>query len=221
MKSVAILGSSGVVKGASFLNTADFLSSVGHNTGNLVFQYAVYNAITEPKLIVGIDIPWDPKVIRDRCRVLVLPVANFIRENFDLTGYVNFLEACNLPLVFIGLGAQADDYNKIDFNFHPSILKLIELMKGMDCRVAVRGIYTKNVLNKYGVLNSHIMGCPSNFLNKDDNLHEKLEKKWKSPVRTLSATGDEPWPKNGTKKLAEQKLISLTKEMGAFMFSNQ
>lgn len=213
MKKIGILGSSGSVNGAAFLSTADLLSKVGQNTGNLFFQYAVFNLIKEDKLIVGADVPWDPAVIRDKCRLLVVPSANFLRENFDLTGYVNFLESCKLPILFIGLGAQADDYSKEKYEFHPSILKLIGLIKDQNIGVGVRGSFTAGVLNSYGVSNLTVIGCPSNFVNPDVEIGAKLEKKWNGKVETIITTGDEPWPKNNAKQLAERKLVEIASEM--------
>jgi hypothetical protein len=207
MKKIGILGSQGTVFESNKLNTTDFLSRVGANTGNLVFQYAVYKAIKEDKISVGTDIPWDTNIVRENCRLLVVPSANFIRENFDISGYVNFLEKCKLPLLFLGIGAQADNYLKKDFNLHPSVLKLIELFKNSSTGVGVRGEYTGEILNNFGYKDSVIIGCPSNFLNNDAGLPDKIQKKWKSETITIATTGDEPWPKNNDKQIAERILF--------------
>ena len=78
---VGIFGSDGTVIKAYSMNTTDFLGSVGANTGNLFFQYAVYNQIAEDRCIIGKDLPWDVNLIKNECRILVIPSANFLREN--------------------------------------------------------------------------------------------------------------------------------------------
>lgn len=212
MKKIGIIGTSGTIAKPSQLTTKDFLSKVGANTGNLLFQYAVYEAIAEDKLIIGQDISWDISKIQESCRIIVIPSANFIRENFDLSAYVDFLEKCKLPLLFLGIGVQADNFQKKNFDLHPSIVKLIDLFKDRSIGVGVRGEYTAEVLNMFGFKNSIVIGCPSNFINPDENLPEKLWAKWNSNAITLATTGDEPWPKNPDKKNAERLLFKWAVE---------
>lgn len=214
MKKIGILGSRGIIKGASFLNTVDFLHSFGMNSGNLLFQYAVLNSISDEKLIIGEDLPWDPLLVRDQCRALIVPSANFIREDFDLTDYVNFLEACKIPVLFVGLGVQADSYKHLELNLHPSIHRLMSFIADQNIGVGVRGDFTASYLDKQGVNKISVIGCPSNFINPDLDLHNKLAIKWSAEVISVATTGDEPWPKNNNKQIAERKLFSMAYELG-------
>jgi hypothetical protein len=218
MKKVGIVGTYGRVDGCSFLSTNELLNRVGQNTGNLLFQYAVVNSISEDKIIIGQDIPWDIKAVKETCRVIVIPSANFVRENFDFSGFVDFLEKTELPLVFLGLGAQAKDYDQTEFDFHPSIIKLLQLVKER-CKVAgLRGEFTQRLLAKFDVKNTEIIGCPTNFINKDPDFVSKLESKWKKPVFSFIATGDEPWPKDLLKRDAERQMIDwVNKGHGLFL----
>lgn len=218
MKKIGIVGTHGRVDGCSFMSTDTLLNKVGQNTGNLLFQYAVTNIIDEDKIIIGTDIPWDIKAVREECRVIVIPSANFIRENFDFSGFVNFLDKTGLPLVFLGLGAQAKDYDQKHFDFHPSILKLIDLVKERSIIAGLRGEFTQKLLEKFGVNNTEIIGCPTNFINKDPNFLTKLKNKWEKPVFSFIATGDEPWPKDSFKRDAERQMIDwVNKGYGLFL----
>jgi hypothetical protein len=218
MKKVGVVGTRGRVEGCSFLSTNELLNKVGQNTGNLLFQYAVCNAIDEDIVVIGSDIPWDIKAVKDTCRVIVVPCANFIRENFDFTGFVDFLDKTELPLVFLGLGAQAKDYNQKEFDFHPSILKLMDLVKNKCVTAGLRGEFTQNLLERFGVTNTEITGCPTNFINKSPDFVEQLENKWQKPVFSFVATGDEPWPKDLTKRDAERQMIDwVNKGHGLFL----
>ena len=86
MKKVGVVGTHGRIDRCSFLDTEELLRKVGANTGNLLFQYAVCNLLDEDYVVVGEDLPWDVKTVQDQCRVLVIPSANFVRENFDFSG---------------------------------------------------------------------------------------------------------------------------------------
>ena len=210
-KKVGVVGTYGRVDRCSFMNTDQLLNKVGQNTGNLLFQYAVCNLIKEDIVVIGEDLPWDIQRVREECRVLVIPSANFIRENFDFSGFVNFLETLELPLVFIGLGAQAKDYDQKNFTFHPSIHKLFSLLKERCQIIGLRGEFSQSVLEKFGVTNTVVTGCPSNFLNPDPDLPMKLEQKWNREIFSFLATGDEPWPKDIRKRDAERKMINWVK----------
>lgn len=207
MKKVGVVGTHGRVDKSSFLDTDELLKKVGSNTGNLLFQYAVCNLIDEDYVVVGEDLPWDVETVREQCRVLVIPSANFVRENFDFSGFVDFVDKTELPLVFLGLGAQAKNYEQTEFNFHKSIDKLLDLIKRRSEKVALRGAFTDKVLRERGVDSGVITGCPTNFINQDPFFINKLETKWSRDAFSFVATGDEPWPKDVTKRDAERKMI--------------
>ena len=212
MKKVGIIGTRGKVSKAFGMGTDQLLHSVGANTGNLVFQYSVYNTISEDRIVIGVDIPWDVNQVKENCRVIVVPAANFIREGADFTSMTNFLEQVDLPLVVVGLGVQAKDYNKKIFDLHSSTLRLLELFKERCKTIGLRGEYSAEILSSMGVNNIEVIGCPSNFLNPDVGLPDKIIKKASSDVEVISATGDEPWPSNSLKRDAERKLLTLVQE---------
>ncbi|MAB04992.1 MAG: hypothetical protein CML50_03115 [Rhodobacteraceae bacterium] len=220
MKGIGILGTDGHIPHVAFMDTAEAMRRVGNNTGNLLFQYAVYNLIDEPKYLIGQDIPWDMAQIREKCRVIVIPAANFIRENFDLTAMVEFLEKIDLPLLFFGLGAQARDYEQTEFDFHPSIDKLIALIRERSKLVSVRGEFTARMLDRMGVSQALVTGCPSNHINPSTELPQMIAKKLAKPMRSFITHGDEPWPKDRAKQAVERKLVAWTRE-GASMMSQQ
>lgn len=210
-KAVALSGTTGHVPGVSFQDTTTAMRKVGNNCGNLVFQYAVKALLDEPVKTVGIDLSWKHKTVRENCHTLVIPSANFLREGFDFTGYVNFLEGVELPLVFIGLGAQADDFEKSSFDFHPSILRLIDLIRERSPRIAIRGEFTARVLDSFGIDNFEITGCPSNFINPSPDFSKMLSAKLSNPMRSFITHAEEPWPAKQYKKIVEQRLTEWTR----------
>ncbi|RDV26571.1 polysaccharide pyruvyl transferase family protein [Alteromonas aestuariivivens] len=218
MKKVGIVGTRGRIDGCSYLDTDELLHKVGANTGNLLFQYAVCNLVDEDYVVIGEDIPWDIELIKRECRILVIPSANFVRENFDFTGFVDFLDKTGLPLTFLGLGAQAHSYDQKEFDFHPSIVKLLRLLNERCTSVSLRGEFTNRLLKQYGVHNGVVTGCPTNFINRDPNFTQKLANSWERPIFSFMATGDEPWPKDLAKRDAERKMIEwVAKGNGLFL----
>ena len=61
--------------------------------------------------------------------------------------------------------------------------------------LSIRGEYTARRLEGLGITNFKITGCPSNFINLDPDLAEKIDAKMKHPMRSFITHGDEPWPK--------------------------
>lgn len=220
MAGVGILGTKGHVENIFNRSTEQVMSAVGNNTGNLVFHHAVYNQIQGEKYIIGQDLPWDMGTIRRNCRVIAVPSANHIRENFDLTPFVDFLERVDLPLVFLGLGAQANTYDQTEIPLHHSILRLLSLMKERSKVVSIRGEFTARILEKFGVTNFRVTGCPSNFINLDPDLAGKLAARLSGRMRSFITHGDEPWPKIPAKQDVEQRLATWTME-GAAMQTQQ
>lgn len=220
MRAVGVSGTFGYAPDVAFKTTTEAMRAVGNNTGNLVFQYAVHKAIDEKQLLIGKDTSWNPSEIRERCRIIVIPSANFIREGFDIGGFVDALEATQLPLLFLGVGAQSTDFSDRDYEFHPSVVKLMHLIRERSEFVAIRGEYTARVLEKYGVTNWKITGCPSNFINPSPNLAKIINAKTANPLRSFITHGDEPWPKTKDKQIVERTLAEWTQN-GPAMQSQQ
>lgn len=187
-------------------NNNDFISSIGRNSGNLVFQYAVWNILQDTKVHMG-DISIDK--INSECTHLVVPSANFIREDSDLTDFIRYLKKIKIPIVFLGLGAQGPNYAYKKLLLHQSIRDLLSLIKDRCEIVGVRGNYSQEILESHGIKNSLIIGCPSNFINQDNTLYDRLYAKWKNEVEHIALVANEPWNKEKLHRLTEQKLFSL------------
>lgn len=217
MKSIALSGTPGHVAGLPFMDTTTAMRRVGNNCGNLVFQYAVCNLLAESPRVIGTDLTWAPDHIRREARALVVPSANFLREGVDFSGFVNFLESVEMPLVFIGLGAQADDFNKKEFDFHPSIFRLLDLIKERSKSVSVRGDFTARVLERFGITNLEVTGCPSNFINPAPDFPQQIAAKLARPMRSFITHAEEPWPGKKIKSDVERRLVYWTQSGRSIM----
>jgi len=165
MKVAGLIGTDG---GISFAAEGFYsaLSRVGHNTGNTLFQRAMWNLVQGPKMLAGPGVV-EPDHLRRVADVLVLPAANQINPNFNLDSWSDYIDKADLPCVVIGLGAQADD-----INLTPSELVLTESVQRFANSIAtrsniigVRGEFTRTVLATLGINNTVVTGCPSQTIN--------------------------------------------------------
>lgn len=142
------------------------LSEIGHNTGNAMFQYALWDAVKNPKSIIAIGD--DPVYVRDNCDALLIPAANQINPAWDLSAWADFIENVNLPCIVIGLGAQSDDDGDYRLNLKPGTLRYIRAISERSLsKLGVRGPFTQKVLQYLGVENVEITGCPTQLINNN------------------------------------------------------
>jgi hypothetical protein len=177
---IAIIGTCGRVPAAFGRDTAGAFAEVGHNTGNLAFQHAVWSLLDEEKLSFSFD--FNPAELKERARLVCVPAANFLYSGFDLGGLADRLAATELPLMVLGLGAQAMR-DIAEVKLQPGTERLLHLFAERCARIAVRGRHTGAVLERYGVKNFEVLGCPSNFINPDPRLGASILERWRGGAR--------------------------------------
>ncbi|MBR0656775.1 polysaccharide pyruvyl transferase family protein [Plastoroseomonas arctica] len=167
-KPIAILGTEGSIGAAFTRRTKAAFALTGANTGNLAFQYGVFHRVLGDARVT-VPFTFDPALVRDRCRLLCIPAANFLYSGFDLGDLARRLEETGLPLMVLGLGAQA--FRDIDeVKLKPGTERLLHLFRERCRRIMLRGRHTAAVLERHGVQNFEVLGCPSNFINPDPAL---------------------------------------------------
>lgn len=206
-KRVAILWkfpSLGLYSNATF----QFLwTAIGHNNGNLAFAYAVANHITNPVKHYS----WSTKaeILRDEADIIVIPCANQLGKHTNYGEMATNLEKSGLPIVAIGLGAQAESYDH-DIEVTDGTLRWVRAIANSTPvqNIYTRGAYTTSQLMKLGI-ESLAGGCPSYFINDSVDLGAQVADRWQSVgvPRSLSvAAGHQSWMK--TREI-EHQLISM------------
>lgn len=180
MKPIAVIGTSGRIPAAFRRDTAGAFAETGHNTGNLAFQHAAWSLLAEEKLAFPFD--FDPAAVRERARLVCIPAANFLYSGFDLGGLADRLAATELPLLVLGLGAQAMK-DIAEVKLQPGTERLLRLFAERCARIALRGRHTAAVLERHGVTNFEVLGCPSNFINPDPRLGAEILARWRDGAR--------------------------------------
>lgn len=161
-KTVAMMGTDGGVSfAASGFDRA--LLEIGQNTGNAMFQFSLWRQILNPKFVVAPGYP--AGAIHEMADLLVIPAANQVNPAWDLSVWADFIEACDLPVVCIGLGAQSSLDNDPRLRLKPGTERYIRAVAERTATIGVRGTYTQEVLAHLGITNTVITGCPSQTIN--------------------------------------------------------
>lgn len=185
MKPIAVLGTDGTI-GSSFAKRTDAaFAATGANTGNLAFQYAAFHRVLGNERIT-VPFSFDPAIVRERCRLICVPAANFLYSGFDLGELADRLEATGLPLMVLGLGAQA--FRSVsEVQLKPGTERLLHLFRERCARIMLRGSYTAAVLERYGVQNFEVLGCPSNFIHPNPHLGASIAERFRTkPLQAVA-----------------------------------
>lgn len=138
-------------------------AKVAYNTGNLIFWESL-------KVNLNLDIKsrWYIKNSKQLdlsgYKAFVTTDLIWIRQMQDFSYLNDVLDVIgDLPLAAISVGLQNDDFDQ-DFIIHPNTVKVLNRISER-FPLGVRGEYTAEILNKYGIDRTVIIGCPSMYMN--------------------------------------------------------
>lgn len=130
----------------------------GNNTGNLLFTSAVYTQLKNPERLNQQE---SISALRERFENICIPAANWIYPKFEFQWLADLLENLNLPVCCVGLGAQIDETELQ--NLTPGTRRFLHVLSHLSKSIGVRGQHTANLLEKIGIKNVEVLGCPSLF----------------------------------------------------------
>jgi hypothetical protein len=153
--------------------TQDIMSYSGVNVGNFAFRHALKSLINIEEYTV-VDYPgFNQAVAKEQPESVVISCANWLCESkkFERDNAVRAatIEKTDCPITVFGLGAQASN-DQTDFRLGPNTERLAKLISERSKKVSVRDEFTLSVLEKIGINNAVVTGCPSNFINLNSNL---------------------------------------------------
>ncbi|SFA76519.1 Polysaccharide pyruvyl transferase [Acetitomaculum ruminis DSM 5522] len=152
-----------------YSNTEIAFESVGLNTGNLVFRDSLIKNLD----LLNISYEAYEQIAKDIKNVpIVVTDLIWINENsnFDYL-YERVKKNKNTAFVPMSVGLQAKDY-EVDFKLNESTKNVLSAMQERAI-IGVRGEYTATILEKNGIKNIDIIGCPSLYYENDSNLFIK------------------------------------------------
>ncbi|PWC37998.1 hypothetical protein TSO352_09560 [Azospirillum sp. TSO35-2] len=190
----------------------ELFTAIGHNNGNLAFVHSIASHLANPVTFYS----WgaSAETLRKNADIIVIPCANQLGRHTDYGQMADNLEKSGLPIVAIGLGAQANSYDH-DIELSPGTLRWAQVIAASNpasstsSNIYTRGAYTTGQLDKLGITGSLPGGCPSYFLNQAPGLGRKIHANWTAralPRSVSVAAGHQAWVK--TREI-EHQLISL------------
>ncbi len=197
MSNAFIFGLNDEVDGSWNMTTESAYGHAGGNVGNLVFHYAIRKILGgRPEVIAWHD---PAEKVNKMGKIGVMPCANQLGPHIDFGSLADRFSALDVPLVAVGLGAQGNS----DYGTVPGVPEGTQnWVRQIGARsrpgipnIGVRGPFTLEVLNRYGLGEKAIItGCPSLFINPDPDLGQKIERRFHRPVgRIAVASGHYGW----------------------------
>lgn len=144
----------------------------GRNSGNLFIGASLIRHIPAPWAERTIGSSIDIGALHENCDMIIIPASNFFKEGPDFSNAIQFLEKTKLPIITVGLGAQANSFNE-KINITKENLLFFELLADRCETIGVRGYFTAECMNNIGIKNIDVIGCPSYFYNATPNFKIK------------------------------------------------
>ncbi|WP_257281355.1 polysaccharide pyruvyl transferase family protein [Endozoicomonas sp. ISHI1] len=145
------------------LSLREKLDVTVRNTGNYFFETAV------KKQLSGMEVISSFNELPKGADKLVLSMSNFMSPHTDLGPIADNIERLNVKqIVMIGAGAQANSYTE-EVKLTKGTERFLKVIANRSETIGVRGNFTNNLLEEYGVTNGEVIGCPSIFMNLDRN----------------------------------------------------
>lgn len=208
-----ILGIKEAVDGSAHLSTDRVFDLVGQNTGNLAFHYAISKMLGGGLPCVSWYAP--PEAINAGGQIGVMPCANQLGPHANYGSLAERFGNLSISLVAIGLGAQGGaqygDIPEVPEGSLNWVREIAARAPGPAPNIAVRGAFTLQVLDHYGLASKAVvLGCPTLFLNPDPELGQKIAARIRFPAdRIAVAAGHQGW------KHLSRLEASLTRLMAA------
>ncbi len=161
------------------IDSTDIKSASGANIGNWVIgeyvpltikhsSYAFFN-----EFLTGTT---SQEEINEKYSHLIIIATNWFASYMKTVNHaklVKWIKKIKIPITLLGLGAEAP-LNKFDQKRYLSqlpkdLIKFYRTISEMSPSISVRGEITQELLNLAGIKNTRITGCPSWFVNGENN----------------------------------------------------
>ena len=193
--------------------------SVGRNTGNIAFAYAIDAHLGGGLRSVGRK-QWS---LANRMEgIAVLPAANQLGSHTDYHVLAQAFCDISVPMVLIGLGAQSRPMRVQVPQLHAGtvdwVRQIAEHAPTERPNIGVRGSFTRYVLDRHGLADhAEVIGCPSWFINPSPRLGERIAANIRPPERVAVVAGNQWW-----RRLAriEASLADLVTDPGGYVVQN-
>jgi hypothetical protein len=156
----------------------ELMAFSGLNIGNYAFRHALHSLVDNINDYIPMTYPQlNELVSREPIEQVVVSCANWLSatEQYEKSNGVrsSVIEKLDCPVISFGLGAQAPSKNS-ELKLGPNTERLAKILSERCNKISVRDEFTLSVLEKIGINNSVVTGCPSNYINLDPKLGVKI-----------------------------------------------
>jgi len=193
------------------LSTEAFEKLTTPNIGNLMFRYAATQHLKGR--YVPVNFSADIDKLKASIDVIVYPTANLLSPGVKhFASLERFFKRLDKPALMIGLGAQSQTRERLEQKLPREGVQFFKTMSALSRKIGVRGTYTAEILERMGVKNTAVIGCPSNYVNADEELGAKIEHKLEHARARLDAPlRFSVFPQHGTNYLNDYHRASEAK----------
>jgi hypothetical protein len=150
------------------------------NTGDITVYDSTLKALRfDDSIRINIDEPVDRDLagyIRETFDYIALRPSNYLHEEMQWGYFPAWLEALSLPVICLGIGAQASRRQLIKLT--GDNLRVWQMISERTASIGVRGAYSASILNDNGIANAEIVGCPTMFRHREPEIklrHKHVE----------------------------------------------
>lgn len=137
----------------------DALTALGRNSGNMMFTESIFTRLRNATLC---SFALTPQALEDR-DCIVLAAANWINSYEDYGWLAERIERTSLPVILIGIGAQAPLDMSVPV-IPAGTKRFLDIVAERSVSISARGQFSCEVLNHYGIKSVVPTGCPSLLL---------------------------------------------------------
>ncbi len=164
-----------------YIGTEDrTFEAVAGNTGNMVYTKALQSILdlTTTSYNNAVDSKYTPSHIITTDLIWINPNSNF---DYLISQMNQFKEAIFVP---ISVGLQASKIGD-DFKLNDGTLRVLNMIQERAV-IGCRGYYTADILQKNGIKNIEVIGCPSIYLKGKKGYEIKRCEKETNEIRVVS-----------------------------------
>lgn len=170
----------GRIPDAFRLTATEINQHCGMNLGNFVFRHALRNVLAdldEYTPVTGAE--YKAILEHEKAESVIISCANWLgqtaRDEAWNLGRSKMVEMADCSVVAFGLGVQASGLRHDGaVPLGPDTVRLCKVLSERSANISVRDELTRRTLEANGIDNVVTTGCPSNFLNCDPKLGDKL-----------------------------------------------
>lgn len=137
------------------------------NIGNIVFLESISREVRADSISIY-DFYKNVEYYEERYDMLILSLANMISPYFKLSDdFINSLEKTKIPICIFSIGIQVNKISELkDMIISDTAKRILKLSDKSGTIIGLRGEITKIYLDKIGIKNTQVIGCPSLFYKK-------------------------------------------------------